>query len=110
VAAQQHLETNMTKGIIPRDEPEIMWAKGRRHAAWCNDTGHEPYKDSFQALELAEKAYDAHGLRYEAGLGKLHEYPPDRFTWFCDETDATPCVKIRDHNTGRIVVWPHWCG
>jgi hypothetical protein len=101
----------MSEEIIPRNEPEIMWAKGRHHAAWCNENSREPYKDPRQALELAQQAYEAHGLPYKAGLDKIHEYPPDRFTWFCDETgDSKECVKVRDFKTGRIVVWPHWYG
>jgi hypothetical protein len=49
----------MAEEIIPRDEPEIMWAKGRRHAAWCNENSREPYRDPLQALELAEQAFEA---------------------------------------------------
>jgi hypothetical protein len=97
--------------VIPRNEPEIIWAKGRRHAAWCNENSREPYKDPVRALKLAQQAYEAHGLPYKAGLDKLYEYPPDRFTWFCDEPgDAKECLKVRDFKTGQIVVWPHWFG
>jgi hypothetical protein len=105
------IQTNLSERIIPRNEPEIMRAKGRLHAAWCNDNRSKPYKDPLQALKLAEQAYEAHELPYKAGIDKLREYPPDRFTWFCEETgDAKECVKVRDFKTGRIVVWPHWYG
>ena len=63
------------------------------------------------ALELAEQAYQVHGLPYEQGLSAMDRYPPDRFTWVCDEAgEAKDCVKIRDDQTGRLVVWPHWFG
>ena len=61
----------------------------------------------FIALELAEQAYQAHSLRYEPGLPKMHLYDPWRFTWVYDESgEAENCVKLRDNNTGRLVIWP----
>jgi hypothetical protein len=62
--ASTNLWTIMAKEIIPRNEPEIMWAKGRRHAAWCNENSREPYRGPLQALELAEQ------LRYMTFLGR----------------------------------------
>jgi hypothetical protein len=101
----------MAEEISPRNEPEVMRAKGHRHASWCNRFAREPYQNLHIALELAEQAYKAHGLRYEEGSNKLHEYPPNRFTWLCDEAgDAKQCVKVRDDKTGRVVTWPHWYG
>jgi hypothetical protein len=48
---------------MPRSEPEIMRKKGRLHAAWCNERVRKPYaKGIYIALELAEQAYEAHGL------------------------------------------------
>jgi hypothetical protein len=96
----------------PRNEPEIMRAKGRGYVADCNRIKSKPYgTEIFQALELAEKAYKALGLPYTSGLNEMDRYPPDRFTWLCDDQgDAEHCVKIRDDRTGKVVVWPHWFG
>lgn len=96
----------------PRNEPEIMRAKGRRCAADCNRIACKPYGSRiYQALELAEQAYKVHGLPYKGGLSQMENYPPDRFTWFCDNGgDPKKCVKVRDDKTGRIAVWPHWHG
>jgi hypothetical protein len=102
----------VAKELIPRNEPEIMRANGRTYVAWCNESTRKPYgKTAFIALELAEKAYKAHGLKYEHGLSSMERYPPDRFSWICDEEgDAKKCVKVRDNQTSRIVIWPHWHG
>ena len=95
---------------MPRSEPEIIRKKGRLHVAWCNERARKPYaKGIYIALELAEQAYEAHGLPYEPGLRAMEKYPPDRFTWVCDdEGDAKESVKVRDDQTGRLVVWPRW--
>jgi len=102
----------MEREITPRNEPEIMRANGRRAAAWYNEHARKPYeKNIFIALELAQQAYEAHGLEYQKGLSDMDGFPPDRFTWICDETvDPKQCVKIRDDQTGAIVIWPHWSG
>jgi hypothetical protein len=98
--------------IVPRNEPEIMRAKGRRCVESNNEIARKPYgKKVYQALELAEQAYFAHSLPYEPGLSAMDRYPPDRFTWIRDdEGEVKECVKLRDDLTGRLVVWPHWYG
>ena len=98
--------------ISVRHEPEVMRAKGRRAAAWYNEHARKPYDNNiYIALELAQQAYETPGLPYKKGLSSMDEYPPDRFTWICDETgDAKQCVKVRDDQTGQVVVWPHWRG
>jgi hypothetical protein len=51
---------------MPRSEPEMIRKKGRLHVAWCNERARKPYaKGIYIALELAEQAYEAHGLPYE---------------------------------------------
>ncbi len=102
----------MAEEITPRNEPEIMRVKARRYVAAPNREAHKPYsKGIFMALELAQQAYGAHSLAYEPGLSAMDQYPPDRFTWICDETgDAKECVKVRDDQTGRLVAWRHWSG
>jgi hypothetical protein len=95
--------------ISPKDEPELRRAKARRYAAWCNKHAQKPYVKIYIALELAGQAFAAHGLPYEFGLSNMAAYPPERFTWVCDETsEAGDCLKLRDNLTGRIVVWPHF--
>jgi hypothetical protein len=95
----------------PRNEPEVTFANGRAYVSWCNKFTREPYENVYCALEIAGQAYEAHGLPYKPGLSNLSEYPPSRFTWFCDETaNASRCVKVRDDTTGRVVTWPHWRG
>jgi hypothetical protein len=96
----------------PRNEPEIMRAKGRLYVAHNNKVARKPYgKAIYLALELSEEAYRAHGLQYEMGLSSMDNYPPDRFTWICDEKgNAKECVKVRDDQTGIVVIWPHWSG
>jgi hypothetical protein len=98
--------------ISPRNEPEVLRANGRRAVAWYNEHSRKPYNKSiYVALELAQQAYEAHGLAYKEGLSSIEQYPPDRFTWICDETgNANECVKVRDDQTGRVVIWPHWRG
>jgi hypothetical protein len=68
-------------------------------------------RKSIWLLSLPEQAHEAHGLDYEKGLSAMDRFSPDRFTWFCDEAgDAKECVKLKDNQTGRVVVWPHWRG
>jgi len=102
----------MAEETTPRNEPEIMRTKARRYVAATNEDAHKPYSKSiFMALELAQQAYEAHSLAYEPGLSAMDRYLPDRFTWIYNETgDAKECVKVRDDQTGRIVVWPWWAG
>ena len=105
-------KTSPNEGM-PKSEPEVRRAKGRRYVARCNRIVREPYNGDniFEALELAEQAYDVHTLPYEPGLSAIDQYPPDRFTWICDDGGPVKdCVKIRDSQTGRLVVWPHWFG
>jgi hypothetical protein len=102
----------------PKEEPEVRRAKARRYAASLNKVAHEaPWVEGdksmqggiFLALELAEKAYKAHELPYEPGPAKMRQYDPRRFTWFCDDGgDAKDCLKVRDDQTGRVAVWPHF--
>jgi hypothetical protein len=96
--------------IAPLFDPEILRTKGRGYAAYCNKISRKPFgKAIYQALELAEQAYQLHDLPYEQGIAVF--YAPDRFTWFCDDHgDAKECVKLRDNQTGAIKVWPHWRG
>jgi len=97
------------KDTPPRHEPEVMYANGRVHAAWCNKSTREPYDNIYIALELAEQAYEAHRLPYKPGLSNISEYLPHRFTWFCDETAGVKqCVMVRDDKTKRVATWPHW--
>jgi hypothetical protein len=104
--------------IRPRDEPEVTRGKGRRHVSWCNAAVHDaPWTDGdtttsggiFVALEIAEQVFQAHLLPYEPGLSNMHKYDPRRFTWFYDPTgEAADCVKVRDDETGRVAIWPHF--
>ena len=98
--------------IAPRNELEVMRSRARSYATSCNDTVRKPYgKKIYIALELAQQAYEAHRLEYEAGLHAVDQYPPDRFTWFGEEAgDAKECAKVWDNRTGHFVVWPHWRG
>jgi hypothetical protein len=93
--------------ITPR-EPEITRARARIYVASCNQTKRKPYGTKiYIALELAQQAYEALGLPYVPGLIAMERYPPDRFTWvYADDGD----VRVRDDETGRSVVWPHWHG
>jgi hypothetical protein len=102
----------MTEPIAPRNEPEVMRANGRGYVAWCNKCVRLlDKKKIYIALELAQQAHEAHGLPYEEGLSAIVRYPPDRFTWICDESgDAKQSVKVRDNQTDAVVVWPHWHG
>jgi hypothetical protein len=102
--------------MAPKHEPEVWRARGRRYVGWCNAAVHDaPWVDGdtttrgglYLALELAEQAYLAHGLPYKQGL--LPSYDPRRFTWICDASgEAKDCVKLRDNETGLLVIWPHW--
>jgi hypothetical protein len=95
--------------MFPHHEPEVTFANGRAYASRCNNFAREPYENVFVALELAEHAHHAHGLPYKPGPSNIREYPPGRFTWFCDETgDAKNSVKIRDDKTRRVVTDSHW--
>ena len=101
----------MAEEIVPRNEPEVMFAKGRAFAEWCNERTGVPYENIYVALELAEQAHEVHGLPYKPGLSNMSDYPPNRFVWFCDEAaDPKQCVKLRDNKTERVVTWPHWRG
>lgn len=101
-----------------KDEPEARRAKARLFVARCNKVVHgaswakgdvSARGGVFIALELAEQAYRAHGLPYEPGLSKMILYDPRRFIWIYDPAgEASDCVKLRDNNTGSIVVWPHF--
>ena len=96
-------------GVRPRDEPEIVRLKAELAAQWYNKITREPYDNIYIAMDLAQQAYEAHGLPYQAGLSAMDRYAPDRFTWICVMgPDGWPCVKVRDDQTGRAVVWPHW--
>lgn len=104
--------------IAPKHEPEVLRSKGRRHVAWCNAAVHDaPWVDGdrstrggiYIALELAEQAHQAHLLPYKQGLSNMPSYDPRRFTWVYDASgEAKDCVKVRDNQTGRIVIWPFW--
>lgn len=73
---------------------ETSWFEGERPGVYV-------------ALELAEQAYQAHALPYEPGLSKMDLYDPRRFTWVYDPAgEAKDCVKVRDNQTGRLVIWP----
>jgi hypothetical protein len=74
-----------------------------------NKSTREPYENIYIAFELVEQAYKAHGLSYKSGQTNLGDHPPGPFTWFCDKTaDANHCVKARDDESGRVVIWPDW--
>jgi hypothetical protein len=105
-----------------KHEPEVRRAKAKGYVAQCNREVHEapwvtgrtnsPHGGGvYVALELAERAYQAHALPYEQGLSKMGSYDPRRFTWVYDEGgEADDCVKVRDDHTGRLAIWPHWAG
>ena len=105
-----------------KHEPEVRRAKAKGYVESCNRKVHEaPWTTGhtksasrggiYEALELAEQAYQAHALPYEAGLSKIALYDPRRFTWVYDESgEADDCVKVRDNDTGRMAIWPHWAG
>jgi hypothetical protein len=57
----------------------------------------------------ATQAHQAHLLPYKQGLSNMPSYDPRRFTWVYDASgEAKDCVKVRDNQTGRIVIWPFW--
>lgn len=99
----------------PLHDPNVIRAKGRRLAAWCNKAVHDaPWIDGDEstrggltvALALAEQAYRAHRLPYAPGFSQMHVYDPRRFTWIHDRhCDPKSCVKVRDERTGLTVVW-----
>jgi len=79
---------------VAKHEPEVRLANGKAYAELCNELVHRaPWttgrtKDPgagglYQALELAQIAYEAHGLLYEPGLSKMKD--PRRFRWLCLE-------------------------
>jgi hypothetical protein len=87
--------------------------------AWCNKAVHEaPWVKGdtttlggiFIALELADQAYEAHGLTFNrCRMSEAHLSDLQRFTWVYDPAGETrDCIKIRDDRTGRVVVWPHF--
>ena len=100
-----------------RSEPEIRKAKARRYVVSCNSLAHEaPWtsgrtKNSeagglYRALELAQFAYEAHGLPYEPGL--LDEpVRLRRFRWIYDET-AENFVNVLDTQTDKRAAWKHF--
>jgi hypothetical protein len=100
----------------PRHELEVVWARGRRHAAWYNKVVHDaPWIDGdetprgglYIALDLAQQAYRVHGLPYMPGVSHMHLYDPRRFTWVLDPDcdDVRDCLQVRDNKTGRKLVW-----
>lgn len=105
---------------MTRDEPEIRRAKAKRYVESCNRTVHEaPWTTGrtstagggliYLALELAEQAYEAHGLPYETGLSIMSAYPPQRFKWIYDESgSANDCVKVLDTKTQRLAVFRYF--
>jgi hypothetical protein len=107
---------------VTKHEPEVRRTNAKLYVDSCNRKVHEaPWTTGrtasasgggiYEALELAEQAYEAHALSYESGLSKMCEYDPRRFTWVYDEGgEADDCVKVRDEKTGRLAVWPHWAG
>ena len=106
----------MSSDGLRKDDLEVLRGKAIRYVAWHNMAVHEaPWTRGDRstvggievALEMAERAYQAHGLRYEPGLSKLPLYDPRRFTWICDSAcDVMDCVRVRDSQTGRTVGWP----
>jgi hypothetical protein len=107
---------------VTQHEPEIRRAKARLYVASCNRQMHEaPWTTGrtstasgggvYLALELAGQASEVHGLAHKPDLSNMHVYDPRRFTWVYDEGgEAENCVKVRDNETGRLAVWPHWAG
>jgi hypothetical protein len=105
-----------------KHEPEVRRAKARGYVDACNrkvreapwTTGRTKTANGggiYEALELAQLSYEAHGLSYEPGLSKMSAYPPRRFRWVYDETGKVDdCVKLLDTKTNKVVVWPHWAG
>jgi hypothetical protein len=57
-------------------------------------------KTVYQALELAERAYEIHRLPYQSGLSNLGAFPPGRFEWFCEETREHSVDQIARFSTG----------
>ena len=103
-----------------KHEPEVLRAKAKGHVAWYNEAVRaavsvnrdtSTLSDIHVALELVEQAYQAHLPPYKVGLSKMPSYDPRRFTWVYDESgEADDCVKVRDNQTGRLAIWPHWAG
>ena len=101
-------------------ETEVRRAKAKSYVTWCNNAVHEaPWTNGdrrkaggiYIALDLAELAFGAHGLRYESGISKMSEFPPGRFRWVYSEGGETnDCVLVLDLETQRLAVWPHWFG
>jgi hypothetical protein len=39
----------------------------------------------------------------------MPKYVQRRFTWCYDATgEADDCVKVRDDETGKVAIWPHF--
>jgi hypothetical protein len=101
-------------------EAKIRRAKARSYVAWCNSVVHEaPWTKGERrslggisiALELAELAHRAHGLRYESGISRMSKFPPSRFRWvYSDGGQTDDCVLVLDLETQGMAVWPHWFG
>jgi hypothetical protein len=101
-------------------EPEITRAKAKLHVERCNSIVHQaPWTTGrikgfgagglFEALELAEQAYAAHGLPYKRGLPNMEQYDPRRFRWIYDQQgEADNCVKLLDTQTNKTVIWLRW--
>jgi hypothetical protein len=96
-------------------KPEVLREKAKLYVESCNMLVHEtPWTTGhtitptagglYYALELAERAYKAHELRYEQGLSNMKVYDARRFTWVYDES-AENCVKVLDTETGRRADW-----
>jgi hypothetical protein len=103
-----------------KHEPEVRRAKAKGHVAWCNEAVRAAAwvnRDTSTlggicaALELAEQGYQAHLLLFGVAPSKMPSCDPRRFTWVYDESgEADDCVKVRDNQTGRLAIWPHWAG
>ena len=105
---------------MAKHEPEVRRTKAKKYVAWCNNAVHEaPWTNGdrrtaggiYVALELAELAYRAHGLRYESGISRMSKFPPSRFRWvYSDGGRTDDCVLVLDLETQCLAVWPHWFG
>jgi hypothetical protein len=95
-------------------EAKIRRAKARSYVARCNNVVHEaPWTKGERrslgginiALELAELAHRAHGLRYESGISRTSEFPPRRFRWvYSDGGETDDCILVLDLETQRLAV------
>ena len=56
---------------------------------------------------MPELASTGRATLLRPGLLKMHLSDPRRFTWVYDEPgEADDCVKRRDNESSRVVVWP----